>query len=646
MKRMKIQQMVALSALALVVALWAGSSSAARPASAGGPLCNQITDPLTCDDDAPNGGGGQDNDVDVDVDLHDDVGVDGDIEPNLDGGVDADIHIGDSTDTGADDSDANVDIHADVDLDNDGDAEIAVDTEEDAGRATLDADGNTVTASGAAADVDLFDDDTVLADAAGILVTSTDLDADVGGPLTGEVVVLRLCHSSALDASQLAFADLAGNIVDIAAEELAVNDVILAVNTDAPCSAPFGSGETSDEELLDGDIIVAAICHSSDAAGTEFAFIDLAGNVFELAATELARNDILVAVNTDRPCPVSQDGSGLADEDLLDDELVVLAICHLSEAGAGEAVLIDETGSLLALTGHESVLNNVLVAINNGGNCPGGGSGGDDGSDDLVSGDLLVVGVCHVSEIAATAVGFVDLAGNLVNVETSVFDSNDVLVLINSDDPCPVDAGGGGGDDGGDDDTDNELIQVEVCALTDIASDTAVLTTLTGTHEAVNQQLAALGELVLGVNVDDPCPSGGSGADDDADDDDGDDDADDDDADDDDGDGDDGKGDDDDGVGGNGDDDDGFGSSDDPNGGDDSTARASDRGAFDEAEAEFLTGDSGQSAKGSPSLDTGGFGLIVDTASNPWGFAALVVAVAALATTTVGYLGYQRLNRR
>jgi hypothetical protein len=586
----------ALAALASMPLL-AGSAEA-------GPDCEVLNDPLCVTDGlgggGTGGGGGSggdgDNDIDIELDLDNDGNNEVDAEIDIFGDVDADVDVDVVDDEKSAGSDGN-DIEADLDT-----------VTEATGRVTGslgDSDGPG-TANEALVLLDAVVD--------AVLITNTDLDAEINPILSDDIVVLRLCHSNSLDGTELAFLDAAGNIVDVVANETELTNVYIGINTDAPCDSAGPLSDGGDDGLIDRDILVVGICHESAADSTQAGFVDLAGNTIDLIAEEFAVNDVLVAVNTDRPCP-GDEGVG-AGPALVDDDLVAVAICHISGLDGVETVLIDEAGSRVSALVEELAANEVLVAINNGGLCPDESDGAGDQDDDLLDGNLIVVGVCHVSELGAEVLAFIDLAGNTVDLAHETFNRNDVLVLINTDSICPSSEtpGDDDDDDGSGDDDDESLITVGICLLTDVVSNTAILTQIAGTPAEVDQQLEALGDLVLAVNRDEPCPSGAGGG-----------------------------GDDDDGDDDGGDDDDGDDDDDTGVGDDDDTATTGDSDSTGDvpfADVQRLsTGDG--SSRGDPSINTGGFGLVADAAEEPWAmvlFAAVVMAVAG----TAGYLVYSR----
>lgn len=582
-------------------------------AQAGTSDCEILNDPLCVTDGlgggGGNGGGGdgsgnEDNDLDLGLDLDNDGANEVEAEIDIFGDINADVDVdldGDGKSAGGDEGN---DIEADLDT-------------------VTDATGRVTGSIGDSDGAGTADEALVLLDAVvdAVLITNTDLDAEINPIFSDDLIVLRLCHTNSLDGTQLAFLDAAGNIVEVVANEAELTTVYVGINTDTPCDSAGPLSDSGDDGLIDRDIVVVGICHDSGADSTQTGFIDLAGNTIDLVAEEFAVNDVLVAVNTDRPCPGDEgEGAGPA---LLDDDLVAVAICHISGVEGTQTVLVDELGQKISVLAEEIAANEVLVAINNGGLCPDEGDGAGDQDDDLIDGNLIVVGVCHVSELGAQTQAFIDLAGNTVDLANETFNANDVLVLINTDSICPGSETPGDDDDddgsGGDDDDEN-LITVGICLLTDLASNTSILTQIAGTPAEVNQQLAALGDLVLAVNRDDPCPSSADDDDDDADDDDGDDD--------------DGGGDDDDETGGGEGDDD-----------DTSTPDGSEStGDVPFGEVQGLRSGEG-SGGGDPSINTGGFGLVTNAAGEPWGIAIFAALVAAVAAGT-GYLFYNRTSRK
>ncbi|HEX5939707.1 MAG TPA: hypothetical protein VFZ12_05065, partial [Dehalococcoidia bacterium] len=545
--------------------------------------CELLNDPL-CVLDGPggggNGGGGggsgneDDNDIDLGLDLDNDGNNEVEAEIDIFGDVDADVDVdldGDGESAGSDESN---DVEADLNTVTDA-----------AGRVT----GSLGDGDGAAT----ADEALVLLDAVvdAVLITNTDLDAEINPILSDDIVVLRLCHMNSLDGTQLAFLDAAGNIVDVVANETELTTVYVGINTDAPCDSAGPLSDGGDDGLIDRDIVVVGVCHASEADSSQFGFVDLAGNTIDLVAEEFAVNDVLVAVNTDRPCPGDEgEGAGPA---LIDDDIAAVAICHLSGLEGAQTVLIDELGNEISVLAEEVAANEILVAINNGGLCPNDSDGAGDEDDDLIDGNLIVVGVCHISELGTETLAFIDLAGNPVDIANETFNTNDVLVLINTDSICPTGdtpPDDDDDDDGSDDDDEGDLITVGICLLTDVASNTSILTQIAGTPAEADQQLAALGDLVLAVNRVDPCPTEVGGGDDD----------------DDDGDDDDGDDDDDETPDGGDDDDTGNGGDDD----DETTATTSDD---NDLFGEFEGLRSGQgSGSGDPSINTGGFGLVTN----------------------------------
>ncbi|MPZ22853.1 MAG: hypothetical protein GEU28_04800 [Dehalococcoidia bacterium] len=538
-----------------------------------------------------------------------------------------------------------VDLDADVNLPNAGN--IDLDADVDTSQGLPDADADLATDFELIDDVVETDDNTTLGvlDLGEVLglVSDTTLRADLADLdgslfddnvlLDEDVVVLQLCHTSDLTSATLGLLDVAGNTVDLVTGAQANSDVFIAVNSNQRCDGS-SAGAAADNggglgNVVDGDVFVAQVCHQSVGGGVEGALADLAGNVLGAQVDELGTNDVMVAVNSDRPCrgDSGSDG-GEGDGRLLADDLVVGVICHRSGVGASSIGVLDALGNPIGLEIGALAINDVLVALNSDQDCEDAANGGlggendDDGSGDdglleIVGDDLITVGICHTSD----AFGVVDLAGNQIGVDGWAMDQNDLLVAINTGEPCPGTTAGS---------YEEGTLGVVVCLASDLTTEATTLTELAGPSIVAD----ATTGLVLALGVDDPCQAAAMPPPDD-DEDDGGDDGDDD------GDGDgDGDDDSDGGDGGEGgefdeDEDDGppFGDSDRDDGSD---------GVAFAAASERADDDSGFLGLGGPSINTGGFGVI--SADNPGG-TALTLAVGALVAAMVGFVTYRKLHQ-
>lgn len=510
----------ALLTLALLLLVSTGGQGA--PASAG--ICDVVADPTCAIDVPPIDSGGGDEDIDLDVDLDGDGDTDADVDAdiNLDGDLDLDVDVDtDNNDVPGvnGDSQGDNDVDADVNTD-DGKLDVDVNgvTEDEA---SLDADLNGLTGpddsleaaidgvvfSNTDADIEVdgaLEGDIIVArvchdssfegsefafiDEAGNVINllaeetgannvyvgvNTGEPCSSAGPISGDdgddqlvdgdVLVVGVCHASDAESTQAALIDAAGNPLNLTAEEFATNDILVAINTDSACPGS-GDGSEPDDEFLDDGLVAVGICHSSGADSNQFVLVDELGNTLDLEASELAANEVLVAVNNSGLCPGDSGGSD---------------------------------------------------------------GGGSDDDDDLLGGDdLIVVGICHVSEAGAEAIGFVDLLGNPVDLSGAVFDENSVLVLINTDEDCSSDGSGDPGDDGDDEDEDDgdddDDIEVEICIVGELTEGSNILGIVNQTGDAAADAVLAVN--VTDPCPDDGDddggnpPTGGPGDDDDPDD--------------------------------------------------------------------------------------------------------------------------------